>query len=162
MKLSCPNCLETYSVPPTILDSMHERTTAEFDANAGSPMFDLIRELESEPVMHHPPVNQHQHRRSGFFIRHSSEIIGGVLLLIVAAALLIVFGPPSPNFQQNATGNSTWLILLLAYLLPSIIAELRMHDQRLAIAALNILLGWTLLGWVIAFVWSLTAVRQRA
>ena len=56
------------------------------------------------------------------------------------------------------------LILLSAimYFVPTGIAFVRGHHQRLAIIALNLLLGWTLLGWVIAIVWSLTAVRSDA
>jgi hypothetical protein len=47
-------------------------------------------------------------------------------------------------------------ILLGMYLLPTIIAAARGHRQTGAIAGLNILLGWTVLGWIGSFVWSLT------
>lgn len=46
------------------------------------------------------------------------------------------------------------------YFLPLLIALPRNHHNALAIAALNLLLGWTLLGWIAALVWSLTAVRR--
>jgi hypothetical protein len=42
------------------------------------------------------------------------------------------------------------------YFLPTIIAFARGRNNRLAISALNLLLGWTFLGWVVAIVWSLT------
>ncbi len=45
------------------------------------------------------------------------------------------------------------------YLTPTIIANNRHHPQSVAIFALNILLGWSMLGWVAAFVWSLTTER---
>jgi len=48
-------------------------------------------------------------------------------------------------------------ILFAAYFAPTIIAVVRRHHNAAAIAMLNILLGWTLLGWIIAFVWSCTA-----
>jgi sorbitol-specific phosphotransferase system component IIC len=48
------------------------------------------------------------------------------------------------------------VILLLVYFVPSIIASIRHHRQRMAIYALNTLLGWTLLGWVGSFVWACT------
>lgn len=41
------------------------------------------------------------------------------------------------------------------YLLPTIEAWLRGHTNRAAVAALNVLLGWTLIGWVVALVWAL-------
>lgn len=43
------------------------------------------------------------------------------------------------------------------YLLPSIIAGHRNHRRSLAIFVLNILLGWTLLGWIAALVWACTS-----
>lgn len=51
-----------------------------------------------------------------------------------------------------------FLLIMLAaiYLIPAIIAFDRRHRQRGAILALNILLGWTFIGWLASFVWSLT------
>ena len=49
---------------------------------------------------------------------------------------------------------------LIIYFLPSLIAAGRTHHQSKAILALNLLLGWTLLGWVGAMVWAFTAVDQ--
>ena len=63
--------------------------------------------------------------------------------------------PASPGLASGIIG----LLLLALYFLPALVAKLRAHHQRGAILALNILLGWTLLGWVIAFVWAVTAVR---
>lgn len=65
------------------------------------------------------------------------------------------------NFGNAAAGLGGSLLLVLPllalYLLPAIIAERRHHRNRKAIAVLNVLLGWTFLGWVIALVWSYTA-----
>lgn len=47
--------------------------------------------------------------------------------------------------------------LVVVYLLPSIIAAERGHMSSGAIFALNLLAGWTALGWLAALVWSLTA-----
>ena len=44
---------------------------------------------------------------------------------------------------------------LLIYFTPIGVAVLRGHRQIVAIAALNLFLGWTLLGWVGALVWAL-------
>jgi ABC-type transport system involved in cytochrome c biogenesis permease component len=48
------------------------------------------------------------------------------------------------------------LVLVLIYMLPWLIAMLRDHHNRSAICVLNLLLGWTALGWIIALVWALT------
>ncbi|HBR1863860.1 TPA: superinfection immunity protein [Klebsiella pneumoniae] len=48
------------------------------------------------------------------------------------------------------------IMLLIPYMIPSIIAYRRWHRSYKAIIALNILLGWTFLGWVVCLVWSLS------
>ena len=52
------------------------------------------------------------------------------------------------------------LILLVVYFLPTIVALNRSHKSTGAIFFLNLLLGCTLLGWVVAFVWSFTNPTQ--
>jgi hypothetical protein len=42
------------------------------------------------------------------------------------------------------------------YFLPSIIARHRHHRQGPAIVLVNLLLGWTFLGWLLALVWAAT------
>jgi hypothetical protein len=54
------------------------------------------------------------------------------------------------------------ILLILFYMWPSVIAQSRKHNNYNAIVALNILLGWTCLGWIGALVWSLTAARTAA
>jgi len=46
------------------------------------------------------------------------------------------------------------ILIFGVYFLPSLIAFLRQHKNKLAIFILNILLGWTGLGWTVALVWS--------
>jgi hypothetical protein len=49
-----------------------------------------------------------------------------------------------------------FVVTFYLYFTPGIIAWLRNHHNQGAIAILNLLLGWTFLGWVAALVWSLT------
>lgn len=44
----------------------------------------------------------------------------------------------------------------IVYFIPTIIAESKKHKQRGAIGALNLLLGWTMIGWIGALIWALT------
>jgi hypothetical protein len=48
------------------------------------------------------------------------------------------------------------IILTVCYFVPTIVAFSRAHHNAGAICALNIFLGWTVVGWVTALVWSLT------
>ena len=52
------------------------------------------------------------------------------------------------------------IVYLFFYFLPAVIAYQRKHHQTAAITILNLFLGWTLLGWIIALVWSATAVQM--
>jgi ABC-type transport system involved in cytochrome c biogenesis permease component len=53
------------------------------------------------------------------------------------------------------------LVLIVPYFAPAIVAFARGHQQKWAILALDLFLGWTFLGWVGALVWSLTKVETR-
>ena len=53
------------------------------------------------------------------------------------------------------------IVALAFYFLPTIIAFRREHQNKGAIFVLNLLLGWSLLGWVGSLVWSLTAVSRQ-
>ena len=60
--------------------------------------------------------------------------------------------------MNEASGILTILLFGMVYFLPSFIAACRGHHNAGAIFALNLLLGWTFIGWVMAVVWALTAV----
>lgn len=58
-----------------------------------------------------------------------------------------------------------WILLLvggLLYFLPGIVASLRCHQNRIAIWVLDLILGWTGVGWIVVMIWALTAVSPRA
>jgi hypothetical protein len=52
-------------------------------------------------------------------------------------------------------------LALFAYFLPTVIAAARGHQNGGLIFLTNLLLGWTLLGWIAALVWAATSVSQR-
>jgi hypothetical protein len=54
-----------------------------------------------------------------------------------------------------------FIAALLLYFLPALVAERRRHPNRTSIGVLNLLLGWTLIGWVAALVWACTAIEPR-
>lgn len=58
--------------------------------------------------------------------------------------------------------DSTFLVIcaLVLYFFPGLVAKVRGHQNYDAILLLNLLLGWTLLGWVVAMVWAVTAVHK--
>jgi len=65
------------------------------------------------------------------------------------------------TYVWMGTVNPLWVFLMgLGFLfisfIPSFIAVSRNHPNRVAIVILNILFGWTGLGWIILLIWSLT------
>ncbi|MDR3263092.1 MAG: superinfection immunity protein [Clostridiales bacterium] len=54
----------------------------------------------------------------------------------------------------------TSVVALIVFLIPSIIAVKNRHRQVFWIILLNILLGWTLIGWIIALIWALNSRRR--
>ena len=50
-------------------------------------------------------------------------------------------------------------ILLAIYFLPTLVAVNVKRKNSAAIFALNLLLGWTGLGWVVSLVWRLTEYK---
>jgi hypothetical protein len=49
----------------------------------------------------------------------------------------------------------------IVHFIPTIIALARGHHNGFAIFLTNLLLGWTVIGWVVAFIWSCTAIERR-
>lgn len=45
-------------------------------------------------------------------------------------------------------------ICLAIYFIPTIVAFMRGHRNRVAILLTNLFLGWTGLGWIVALIWS--------
>lgn len=50
-------------------------------------------------------------------------------------------------------------VLLLCYFLPFLVALLRGHQNTVEIFILTLFFGWTFLGWIIALIWSFTAIQ---
>ncbi|MDE2442456.1 MAG: superinfection immunity protein [Betaproteobacteria bacterium] len=53
------------------------------------------------------------------------------------------------------------IVVIAAYFFPTIVAALRGHLNGGAIFMLNLLTGWTLLGWMLALVWAMTNNTRR-
>ncbi len=69
----------------------------------------------------------------------------------------IVFekGIPSMQMPELSLVDLLAIILIFAfYFTPTLVAFLKQHKNKLAIFLLNLLLGWTVLGWVVSLVWS--------
>ena len=53
------------------------------------------------------------------------------------------------------------ILLAVLHFLPTLIALARGHHNGFAIFLTNLLLGWTVIGWIVALIWSCTASQPR-
>jgi MFS family permease len=68
------------------------------------------------------------------------------------------------DWQAVFWGIALWLsliALIALYFVPTAIAVKRKHRSIGAIVALNILAGWSFIGWLVALVWSLSSTQQQ-
>jgi hypothetical protein len=80
----------------------------------------------------------------------------GIVALLCLLALYIDI---SRSWQGGLMGPLFMNIPL--YMLPTSIAGYRAHQNTGAVAILNVLLGWTGLGWVAALAWSFAKPASR-
>jgi len=69
----------------------------------------------------------------------------------------LLHGNLSINGGLKMEGIGAFVIVIIGlalYFLPTMIAATEKKNNSTAIFVLNLLLGWTLLGWVIALVWA--------
>ena len=58
-------------------------------------------------------------------------------------------------FFGSVFGIIVFIIALFVYFLPTLIALSRNHRNKLAIFLVNLILGGTGVGWIVALIWSL-------
>jgi len=68
----------------------------------------------------------------------------------------LLFQSKTDNETINAVFIGLFILGAILYFTPSIIAIMRAKKNLIAIMALNFFLGWSLIGWVISLVWSLS------
>lgn len=67
----------------------------------------------------------------------------------------------TPSTLEMAYSVFTFLgVILCIYFFPWVVAVSRHHHNNLAIFVLNLLLGWTFIGWVAALVWATTDPKR--
>jgi hypothetical protein len=96
---------------------------------------------------------------------------GNTEMKTFVTAVAFVLGAPSALLVLVAIGDGKaglvsgglfYIALCLAtYFLPTIIAMLRRYPAWVGILLLNLFLGWTLIGWVAALVWSVMPIKPE-
>jgi hypothetical protein len=99
------------------------------------------------------------------------RIFAAIAFGVVAGAAIVMSLPGGEASDPWQTELATWLFAgaaifdlsagFFAYFAPLWIALLRRHPDSRAIAGLNLLLGWTVIGWLLAMVWALSRLPAR-
>lgn len=84
------------------------------------------------------------------------------LSAVIAFLLLTKHSQAAGADDDTALGFGVLALVLFAYFLPTFIAASRKSAQTAAIFILNLFLGWTFLGWVIALIWSFVNSSKNA
>lgn len=90
-----------------------------------------------------------------FFVRFA------VLSLLVAYGLDLGSEPRLNIFGTIMVSIGVACVPVL-YMLPSIEAWMRRHPSLQSIMVLNLLLGWTVVGWVVSAAWALLPAKPAA
>lgn len=162
MRLKCPNC-----------GAVVEAGLRQAGAVAGCPKCLRSMRIPEASMAGHDeqgedllPERPLRRRRSG----PSGEF--GIVLLSAAtiAGFALWWYGTAKDESLPSNGDTPLLLYVLGvplaiaaiavYLLPSVIAHSRKHPNAPAITLLNLLTGWTFLGWVASIVWAMTKSTQ--
>lgn len=80
----------------------------------------------------------------------------GALGLVLLVSFIISMG------TNNIAYLAAWVFIggsIAMYFVPSFVAATREHPNRASIILLDLLLGWTVLGWVAALVWAYSSTE---
>lgn len=90
----------------------------------------------------------------------SGQSMRRALFLLVASSTLLFSGcvVATPGMHLDFPGSYLpfGLVGLALYFLPTIIVLARRKKNVLGPILVNVLLGWTVIGWIVALIWALT------
>lgn len=81
----------------------------------------------------------------------------GILILAIIVAITGAIGQGTNDAALAAT-IIFFLTAIVLYFSPGIVAVIRDHPNKSAIAILDFLLGWSVIGWVGAMIWAFSAI----
>jgi hypothetical protein len=118
---------------------------------------EILAEDQDPVARYKSSVAQEEKKRNGEM--YPAWLKYAVIGFFAIASVIVI----ATNFSQMMQGVGGVLAIILVvggYFLPSIIAKSRKHHQYSPILLINVFLGWTLLGWFVALVWSVSAVKK--
>ena len=99
------------------------------------------------------PRNRHNSNPKNMGVRWSVSSTTRLGLAVVGLALVATLMANPEDFREGIMLGGFYLVASLIYFMPAILAHQNSHHQARAITVLNVVAGWTFVGWVVALVW---------
>jgi len=58
-------------------------------------------------------------------------------------------------YRNEAVEPEIWVLIIVVYFVPALIAKKRDTENLEAIFLVNLVFGWTVLGWIAALIWAI-------
>lgn len=97
-----------------------------------------------------------------------------VIVLLMVGNIVYSVTVPSPDVEPAPISSSSsvvvigflkWgiigLVLIGIYLVPTVIACVKHHPEKLTIILINIFLGWSMIGWVGSLIWACILPKEE-
>lgn len=138
LEIECPFCAETIKANDTECPYCHSVLINFPQSDNNKSKFNT--EIEQKPVSATISIEQEQHKSYLFMIAKAIGYIISVILL----------------FKFGLGVFICTIISLNIYFLPAIVADEKFHPNTTAIFLLNLFLGATIIGWIVALIWAVT------
>ncbi len=79
-----------------------------------------------------------------------------VLFVAVTTSHALAAGATQEASSFGLAGRLFIGLLFIIYFVPTVVGFVRDHPNKFPILALNLFLGWSFIGWVVALIWALS------
>jgi Superinfection immunity protein len=160
-KWQCPRCGKWWDIPAGHEPDRCPRCSRPEFEHAAPPALPIPSASEdAQRVM----LRGERQRQAGS-AKRALAIFGALIVLAVVGIASSNVTKPSPSKPSSIFAGSPaelfiCIFVLPIYFAPSVIAIRRGHPNVAPIVVINVLLGWTLVGYVAALAWSVCAMQR--
>ena len=94
-------------------------------------------------------------------VRLASLALALLVSVSVASCVPYPWDMPRRMFDLGFLGFPLFIVGLGIYFIPTIIGAVRRAKSLVGIILLNVFLGWTFIGWIIALIWALVGAKNK-
>jgi hypothetical protein len=106
-------------------------------------------------------LDEHSRRHNWPFVVDGLALLG-VIAVALGASISFGAGDAVPGLLRTLSGLALAPVVIGLYLTPAIVAGARRHHQLGPILAVNLFLGWTFIGWILAMEMAASATQSAA